>query len=124
MSAADATQSVTVPAPRGPLIGPKMGATIVLVGAVLAAFAAPALTLRLHNSFDSLAAAPTPAPVRVVDATPRNAIPCTQQTWPYIDAHCLRQGGNKIVAAPEPAPAANGPKAEAVQSAKLEAAPP
>src|SRR4051812_17911888 len=100
MSAADMSHSVAVPAPRGPMIGPKVGATLVLVGAALAAFAAPALTLKLQNSFESFAAKPTPAPVRVVDASPRSAIPCAQQTWPYMDAHCLKQGGNRIGAAP------------------------
>jgi hypothetical protein len=118
------------PADLAAPIGPKVSTSVVLIAAGLAAFAAPALTMTLPSGLQSYLTAPPPAPVRIVDAAKPQGIPCTQQTWPYIDAHCLKQGSDKIAtisAAPE-SPVREAPKAEPktesrTEVAKLDAAP-
>ena len=112
-------------------VGPKVAASVVLITAGLAAFVAPALTMRLEGSLNSLIGPPTPAPVRIVDAERRPGVPCAQQTWPYIDAHCLKQGGDKLASSDKVAkvdvpeygpPVVDAPKAETKSDPKTEVA--
>lgn len=53
----------------------------------------------------SMAGLPPPGSIRVVGITQRPQMPCEQQTWPYIDQHCLvRANANpRIDATPSPA---------------------
>jgi hypothetical protein len=53
----------------------------------------------------SMAELPPPGSIRVVGITQRPQMPCEQQTWPYIDQHCLvRANANlRIDATPSPA---------------------
>ena len=137
-SASDSLHVASDPPPVAPWIGPKVAASAVLVGAVLAAFVMPALTLKLEGGLNSFVARPAPTPVRIVDADKRAGIPCAQQTWPYIDAHCLKPSNNKIASSDRTAntattsaaapdygpPVVDAPKADSkTEMAKLETMP-
>lgn len=54
---------------------------------------------------DSMNELPPPGSIRVVGIAQRPQMPCEQQTWPYIDQHCLaRANANpRIDATPSPA---------------------
>ncbi len=114
-SAFDAFSTSSDPDELSTPIGPKLAATAVLIAAGLAAFGGAALTDRLQVALNSFVAQPAPAPVRIVDAAQRPGIPCAQQTWPYIDAQCLKPGSDKIAKADAPEygpPVVEAPKAE------------
>jgi hypothetical protein len=85
----------------------RVAASVVVIGmlAVLIGGAFMAIGPRLNHTAGArnAAGAGSPAPVRVVGATPRgNNVACEQQVWPDIDQRCLVRADSK---APVPAEA-------------------
>jgi len=64
----------------------------VLVAGTLLALSSPPKPYLLRPQIatrGSMAVSPPPGSIRVVGITQRPQLPCEQQTWPYIDQHCL-----------------------------------
>lgn len=73
-------------------VDPESIATINFVGTVAVAMVAiwmvPSFRFDHESRAKDLPLAPPPAAVKIIDASPRGP-ECGQQTWPYIDRHCL-----------------------------------
>ena len=64
----------------------------VLVAGTLLALSSPPKPYLLRPQIATrgpMAVSPPPGSIRVVGITQRPQMPCEQQTWPYIDQHCL-----------------------------------
>jgi hypothetical protein len=81
---------------------PRASASVVIAGMVLGlslvialAIAPPGQPLAPRASGEKVAPPPAADKVTVISGTPQSDLPCTEQTWPYIDRRCLTESTEK-----------------------------
>jgi hypothetical protein len=108
-------------------VGPKGAATANLVALLLVTIGMPLWQPSFGMSRDSgpvQPLAPAPAAVKMIDAAPRG-VDCREQTWPYIDRHCLNYGkAQPEIAAQGQPQSATAPKPETSGHAPSNVQPP